>query len=350
VLIVLGPALGWGLGRAVRRGTRRPARRPAARRLSARTVEIELDLLLTGLAPAAVVSGEDSDLAAALRAAGLEPEVVRRLLALRTMLRERRYAPSQDGHDDLIVARWDELHSQLAGGGRRRRVSHGLLNGLVLSLSISPAVAAQEQSAEALYESGALGAARAAFAARAGAQPDIAAHWYNLGAADYRLGDAVQASAEWRRAVRLDPRNPGIRQALQLTPAPDAVSARRLWTAPFTPSESALVAVLLWSVAWVGFFLRPTRAARWLSIGTAALLCGGAALWLGTRYAKPVALVRESVPIRVSPHGRASVLATLDEGQAVLPLGGQRGWLLVRDPGDRLGWIPAVAVVPVDPQ
>ena len=43
----------------------------------------------------------------------------------------------------------------------------------------------------------------AAFAARADAQPLVAAHWYNLGAADYRLGAAVQASAEWHRALRI---------------------------------------------------------------------------------------------------------------------------------------------------
>jgi len=349
-LIAIGPPLVWGVVRLVRRRIRRPARGPVSRRLTARTVEIELDGLVTSLAPAAVVSGDDSDVTAALRAAGLEPETVRQLLDLRAMLRERRYAPSQEGHDDLIVAQWDALRSQLAGGERRRRVSHGLLTVLVLSLLTPPAATAQSPSGEALYESGALSAARAAFAARAHAQPDVAAHWYNLGATDYRLGDAVLASAEWRRALRLAPRNAGIHRALQLTPPPDPVSARRLWTAPFTPAESALAALLLWLVAWIGLFVRPARPARWLWVGSAALLLGAGTLWLHHRYAQPVALLVESVPLRVSPHGRGSALATLDEGQAVLQLGSQRGWLLVRDPAGRLGWIPAGAVVPVDPK
>jgi tetratricopeptide (TPR) repeat protein len=197
--------------------------------MSARTVEIELDDLVTGLAPMAVVTGDDSDLSAALRAAGLEPGTVHALLHLRGMLRERRYAPVQAGHDEDIVSRWEALRAQLSGGGRRRRVSHGLLSGILLGF-LAGGTAAQAPSAESLYESGSLAAARAAFAARADAQPQVAAHWYNLGAADYRLGAAVQASAAWHRALRLAPRNASIRQALQLTPPPDPVSAGRLVT------------------------------------------------------------------------------------------------------------------------
>jgi len=351
VLLVLMPPVAFGVQYVGRRRRRRaPAPRGSGRGLSPRTVEIELDGLVTGLAPTAVVSGDDSDLAAALRAAGLEMTTVDQLLSLRAMLRERRYAPSQQGRDDEIVARWDALRAQLAGGDRRRRVSHGLLASLLLLVAAAGSARAQSSSAEALYDSGALEAARAAFAGRAEAQPLVAAHWYNLGATDYRLGAAVAASAEWHRALRLAPRNPTIRQALQLTPPPDPVSASRLWTAPFTPSELALVAALLWLAAWVGAFLRPALRTRWLWIGSAALVLGAGTLWLRHRYAEPVDLVLHAVPLRVSPHGRGSALASLDEGQALLRLGSQRGWHLVEDPSGRLGWVPADAVTPVDSQ
>ena len=348
--ILLGPPAAWAALRLVRRNRPRKPKQAAARRLTARSVEIELDGLVAGLAPGAVVSGDESDLSAALRAAGLEPDTVQELLSLRAALRARRYAPSQQGHDDELLAQWDALRARLAGGGRRRRVSHGLFTLCLLALWYPHDASAQGQSAEALYESGALGAARAAFEARAAAQPDVAAHWYNLGAADYRLGEPAQASAEWRHALRLAPRNASIRRALQLTPAPDPVSARRLWTAPFTPSEAALAALLLWVVTWVGLFSRPALTTRWVWLGSVALLLGATALWLRHWNAQPVALVRDSVPIRVSPHGRGSPLATLDEGQAVIEVSGQRGWLLVRDPMGRLGWIPSASVVPVDPK
>lgn len=349
LLLGLGPPLAWGVTQLVRRRPK-PVQTPASHGVSARTVEIELDGLVTGLAPVAVVSGDDPDLAAALRAAGLEPETVSQLLALRAMLRERRYAPSQEGQDEHIVARWEALRAQLAGGGRRRRVSHGLLSSLLLLLLVPGLLSAQERSAEALYERGELTAARAAFAARAEAQPDVAAHWYNLGATDYRLGDPVQASAEWHRALRLAPRNGSVRQALQLTSPTDPVSASRLWTAPFTPSELALAGALLWLAAWTGLFLRPAHLRRWAWIGALGLLFGGLTLWLEYRYAQPVDLVLHAVPLRVSPHGRGSAVAALDEGQALLRLQSQRGWHLVRDPSGRLGWVPGDAVVPVDPE
>jgi tetratricopeptide (TPR) repeat protein len=349
LLLGFGPPLLWGALQLVTR-RQKPVAATTSHGLSARTVEIELDGLVTGLAPAAVVSGDDSDLSAALRAAGLELDTVRQLLELRAMLRERRYAPSQEGQDEEIVARWEALRAQLAGGGRRRRVSHGLLSSLLLCLLLAGGASAQEQGPEALYESGALTAARAAFAARTEAQPDVAANWYNLGATDYRLGDPVQASAEWYRALRLAPRNGSVRQALQLTPPPDPVSASRLWTAPVTPAELAFAAILLWLAAWAGMFLRPAQARGWAWLGAVGLLLGGLTLWLSHRYAQPVDLVLHAVPLRVSPHGRGSAVAALDEGQALLRLQSQRGWHLVQDPSGRLGWVPGDAVVPVDPE
>ncbi len=348
LLIVLVPPALWGL-HLVRdrwRGRARPT--VEDRGLTARRVEIEIDGMVTGLAPAAIVSGDEPALAAALRAAGLEPEVVHRLLELRLLLRERRYAPGQEGQDETIIERWRALRGQLSEGGRRRRVSHGLLSGLLLTLALSAGASAQGPDAASLYDVGDLAAARAGFAALVGTDPEVPAYWYNLGAADYRLGNAVEASAAWHRALRLAPRNGTIRRALQLTPPPDAVSAARLWTAPVTPSELVLVALVLWAVCWIGLVARPRRAMRWAVVGGVALLFAAGAFWLEHRYAQPVDLVVESVALRVSPHGRSSAVAALDAGQALLRLDQQRGWLLVRDPAGRLGWIPTVAVVAVD--
>lgn len=347
VLLLLPPFL-WGVIQLRRRRKGRPARQVDSAHLSSRAVEIELDGLVTGLAPAAVVSGDESDLAAALRAAGLEPEIVRRILDLRQLLRERRYAPVRTGQDDAIILAWEDLRGQLAGGGRRRRVSHGLLASLLLALLSGGTLAAQAPSAESLYDDGDLVAARAAFAARAEAQPDVPAHWYNLGATEYRLGEPVAATAAWYRALRLAPRNGTVRRALQLTPPPDAVSSGRLWTAPVSPSELAIAAVALWFAGWAGLILRPARRTRWAWLAGVGLALGAGAWWLADRYARPVDLVAETVPLRVSPHGRSSEVAVLDAGQALLHLKAQRGWVLVRDPSGRVGWVPSASVLPVD--
>ena len=112
----------------------------------------------------------------------------------------------------------------------------------------------------------------------------------------------------------------------------------------------ALAALALWVVAWVGYLVRPAVAAKWAWLGAAALLFGAGTIWLEHRYREPVDLVLESVPLRVSPHGRGSALAALDEGHALIRLRSQRGWNLVRDPSGRLGWVPAPSVAPVSPK
>src|SRR3989442_16023306 len=90
---------------------------------------------------------------------------------------------------------------------RRRR----LLVALGLLALVTPrAVAAQAPSAEALYEVGALRAAADSFAARAPAQPRVAAHWYNPGATLYRAGADGKAKAAWTRAARVAPRAPPV--------------------------------------------------------------------------------------------------------------------------------------------
>ena len=99
-----------------------------------------------------------------------------------------------------------------------------------------------------------------------------------------------------------------------------------------------------------GYLVRPAVAAKWAWLGAAALLLGAGTIWLEHRYREPVDLVLESVPLRVSPHGRGSALAALDEGQALIRLRSQRGWNLVRDPSGRLGWVPAQSVASVNPK
>jgi hypothetical protein len=150
----------------------------------------------------------------ALRAAGLDLETATRMVTLRRRLRELRYAPSIEVDAAPALEEWEVLRDALAAGSHRhRRTKHGLVAGLSLLVLAAPAAGAQT-SAEAYYRQGSLQAAASAFAIRAEAQPAIAAHWYNLGAAQFRLGMAGDASAAWQRALRLEPRNGTVRRAL----------------------------------------------------------------------------------------------------------------------------------------
>src|SRR5258707_15881596 len=90
--------------------------------------------------------------------------------------------------------------------------------------TVSGQSAVQTPSAEGLFGAGALRAAADSFAARAAREPRDPAHWYNLGATLYRAGADGKATTAWIRAARLAPRDPVIRRALRLLPAPDPVT------------------------------------------------------------------------------------------------------------------------------
>jgi hypothetical protein len=77
--------------------------------------------------------------------------------------------------------------------------------------------------------------------------------------------------------------------------------------------------------------------------GSAVLAGLGLRAW----YRVPLALVLDDVPLRVSPHGRAPALSPLEGGSAVRIVRHAQGWVLVRAPGEREGWLPDEAVAAV---
>jgi hypothetical protein len=198
-----------------------------------------------------------------------------------------------------------------------------------------------------LYEQGSLSAAAEGFARRAEAAPSVPAHWYNLGAAYYRLGSPGRASAAWLEAARLSPRNPEIRQALRLVPPADATSSRWAWIPPVTPEELLLLGALGWLVGWAGWVLRPRVRERWTVLLVFGALGIGAGLGLRAWYRRPIAVVLERSTLRLSPHGLAPVVLPLEGGSMVRVLRRTPGWLLVRAPGAQDGWLPDEAVAAV---
>jgi hypothetical protein len=215
--------------------------------------------------------------------------------------------------------------------------------GLVLTL-IGPALAAQTPPPERLYESGALRAAAEGFARRAAEEPAVAAHWYDLGAAYYRLGLEGRAAAAWHRARRLDPREPTIRRALRLTPPPDVTSARWTWTPPLTSDELLLIGALAWVGGWLGWAVRPRARDRWAILLVFAAVTVAAGFGLRAWHRRPIGIVLEQTTIRMSPHGLAPAVGPVEAGGAVRILRRQPGWTLVRATGEREGWVAAGTV------
>jgi len=291
-----------------------------------------------------VVDPETRDgdgLARALRAAGVEPALSEHVMRLRDRLRAARYGPRGVGDAAELAAELEQVLHVLRGGGRRsRRLT---LVGIGALLLLAPPARAQRPSAEALYEAGALRAAADSFAARAAAEPQIAAHWYDLGATLYRAGADGKATAAWTLAARLVPRNALVRRARRLLPPPDAASESLLAVGPATPAEWWIAATVAWWLAW-GLVLARRRA-RWpAALAVVALVAAGLGLMEWQQRSRAVAVVlAPATPVRVAPYGSATAGASLEVGAAVLiedhygawvrvaRRDGVRGWVLARD-------------------
>jgi hypothetical protein len=336
-LLVL--ARGYALPRLRRRAAPTPAR-------NMRGAEAELDAILAMLVPEGA-RGTSGVLAAAIRAAGADPELAVRVSTVRDRLLARRYGPAAiAGEDAQLTAEVEDIVRRLGGAVKAWRVGSAALVAVVFLLT-APALWAQTPAPEQLYETGSLRAAADAFRRRVEAAPAVPAYWYNLGAAYYRLGLEGQAAAAWLEARRLAPRESAIRRALELTPPADLTSARWTWSAPVTPEELLLLGAALWAAGWLGWTIRPRARDRWtiLLVFAGCAVLGGLAL--RTWYRRPVGIVVDPVTLRLSPHGLAPAIAPVEGGSAVLLLRRTSGWVLVRVAGSREGWVPSDAVAAV---
>jgi len=310
-----------------------------------RGAEEELDAVVRGLVPDRDQRSR-AGLAAAARAAGADADTARRLAAAREQLLARRYGPGVASDEDpALVAEVQELIRRLGGslrGWRGRSAATGMVLGL-----LAGGLAAQTPPPEQLYETGALRAAAEGFAHRAELEPAVAAHWYDLGAAYYRLGLKGHAAAAWHRARRLDPREPTIRRALRLTPPPDATSARWTWSPPVTSEELLLLGAFGWVAGWIAWVLRPQLRDRWAILLLFAAASTAAGFGLRGWYRRPVGIVLDPTTLRLSPHGRAPALGPLDAGGAVRILRRDPGWTLVQAAGSREGWVASEAIADI---
>jgi hypothetical protein len=295
-------------------------------------------------------------LAQALRAAGVDSAVADHVKRVRDRLRAARYGPRGLGDAAELAAEIEQVLRVLgADGSVGARRPHGVVaTMLVLAMVGAPHAAplhsqtvvqhvsppARTPSAEALFEAGALRAATDSFAARAAREPRDPAHWYNLGATLYRAGADGKATAAWIRAARLAPREPAIRRALWLLPAPDPVTAQLLQVGWATPAEWGLVAAAGWLLLWlVVAFGGRRRAVLGVFGGVAiAALVLGAIEWRRRDQAVAV-VIAETAPVRAAPYGGASAAASVPAGGAVL-MGRSYGlWVEVHRSDGIHGWV-----------
>jgi hypothetical protein len=298
-------------------------------------------------------------LAQALRAAGVDSAVADHVKRLRDRLRAARYGPRGLGDAAELAAEIEQVLRVLGAasdghahpGGRRPRPTFASLLLAIMvvgaqhaaplhSQTVSSQSPAQTPSAEALFEAGALRAAADSFAARAAREPRDPAHWYNLGATLYRAGADGKATAAWIRAARLAPRDPAVRRALRLLPAPDPVSERMLQVGWATPAESGFVAAIGWVLGWLTVAAGSRRRAVLVLFGAVAIGASVVGVLEWRRRDQPVAVViADAAPIRMAPYGGASAAATVQAGGALLVGRGYGPWVEVHRSDGIHGWV-----------
>ena len=286
-------------------------------------------------------ASDPADLNRALREAGADAAFADRVVAVRDRLGAERFSPAGGvlparllDESRAVVATLEKLAHRGRGAGLKVSVIAGLL-------CLAVPASSQQVPAERLYETGAYRAAMEAFTLRAAATPQVVANWYGLGAAAYKVGNDGVAVAAWTRAARLAPRDRSLARAMLLIPAPDPASAEWRGVLPFTSEECFLVAVVLWLAAWGGVLISGRWRGRWGVVAAGALCLLALAAWSAWERHQPLGILTASMPLRVSPHGRAPGSRDLPIGTAVRPDAQRPGWVLVRAASGEVGWVAA---------
>lgn len=334
-LAVVAPlAAVWLARRRLRRRTAHPARRVPA--------EERFERLLTRLGGERAAS-DPRTLSGALRRAGVPRAEAEVAVALHERLRRRQFAPGLVGdvRDVRLSQDAEAWLGRLPPAVIRRRA--GLLVAVVV-LGTSGA-ASQAPAPGALYREGAWEAVVTAQQPVVRTSPSSATAWRNHAAALWMARRDGEAAAALLEAYRLAPRDADIRQfwgevALshqQLRPLAPPV--------PVTPPELILTGLTLWLIA-SGLLAAGSR--RWAAgVAVSALMLAGGGLATTHSRSRPAALTAHAVPLRLSPHGLAPTLGMVD-GLALVPLeDALPGWVRIRDPLGRRGWVPAAALAPL---
>jgi tetratricopeptide (TPR) repeat protein len=183
--------------------------------------------------------------------------------------------------------------------------------------------------------------------------------FYNLGNADFRLGDPGRAALDYRRALALNPDLAEARANLLLI---QGETAARI--VPPHPAQQFLPALPRhgWTLAttvsaWLTVFLLAAlvagyrRAAVWLATAAAAVACAYSATGLWIRHADGNLgiVVAERAEARRAPTETAKIAETLPAASEVRVLLTRGQWTYCVLPDGAHGWLPIETVVRVQP-
>ncbi len=137
------------------------------------------------------------------------------------------------------------------------------------------------------------------------------------------------------------PRDHSIRRAVLLVAPADAASGRSLWVSPVIPAELWLIGLVAWLGGWCGVLISRRVRGRWMVLFGGGILLLGAASALDRWYQRPIAIVAQNGPLRLSPHELAPAVGEVARLSTVVlgPGPGRGAWVRVESSGGQLGWM-----------
>jgi len=232
-----------------------------------------------------------------------------------------------------------------------------LLLALAITAFATIAFAAEEGAfakANQAYAEGRFGAAAAHYESLINSGTWNANLFYDLGNAQYRLGDFGQAILNYERALALEPRHPEAEANLQL--ARDEARALELrrdriehYASFGTVKQYTIAAVIaFWFAVFLAahlFFARRRPGGR-IALIALSLIVGAASIFAivtlenGTRGNALAVVTGKQVQARFATADTAKAILLLPAGSEVKILSERGGWLYVALPNDQRGWIP----------
>lgn len=225
-------------------------------------------------------------------------------------------------------------------------------------LLLSPGLAGAQESFDAanrLYENGKFSGARTAYEHLVEAGPWSANLFYNLGNAEWKLGQAGRAALDYERALALQPGHPEARANLDFvrTQTGAKTIARAWWEEALAALPADAAAVLAALCGWAVLFcfaarlLRRSPSAVPAAGLVIALLVGAyaaGALWMAARDSGKAAIVAKSSPARVAPADAAPIADVLPAGSEVLAPEVRGPWTYCTLPSGLRAWVATNAV------
>jgi len=244
---------------------------------------------------------------------------------------------------------------------KARNLSRNFLAALTLALFAMRGFAAAQEvpqfdDGNRLYEAGKFADAKEAYGKLMKTGPWSANLFYNLGNAEWKLGDAGQAALDYERALALRPGHPEARTNLEFVRNRTGarVFARSWWEEWLGVLNPTAAAVLGALCAWVFVFcmaartMKPgARTAANIVLMLAALLGGayaGGAMWMGQTAAGKATIIAKTTPARVAPADTAPAADTLPAGSEVLAPEARGAWTYCTLPSGARAWVATGAV------